>query len=169
MKLHRLFRSVAGWAIASAVSTAFAAETQKSVAAPSAPRPAAAKSALPKLAMATVTAKPTLAAPAKPLAAPAKSAAPAVAPAKPATPPPAAKAVEPPKPATAVVPGIPGTPPPLPKGLVLHYSFDQAEQKGAVVDRSGQNNNGADGIDLGDHDRTVKSLFRFFNVGLGRA
>lgn len=42
----------------------------------------------------------------------------------------------------AVVVGFPASAAESPKGLVLHFSFDQAGAGGVVADRSGQNNNG---------------------------
>ena len=42
----------------------------------------------------------------------------------------------------AAVAGFPASAAEPPKGLVLHFSFDQAGADGVVADRSGQNNNG---------------------------
>lgn len=130
-------------------------------AAPKPAAPAAKLSAQPKLAMTTASspaspgAKPAPAPPsaAKPAAKIAPSGAPkpapipavAAKPASPATPPkPAAPAPAPAKP--IVVSSLPPTPESIaasiPKGLVLHFSFDQADPKGAIADRSGQNNQG---------------------------
>lgn len=151
MKRDSLILPLLGTALAFAAGlSAFAAEpakpavatAAKPVAAATPPKTAApAKVAMtkPPAASSVAAAKPAVSAasskPASAAATTAKPAATPAAPAKPATPPaPAPKPAEPPKPAIAE-PGIP-------KGLVLHYTFDAAEAKAAITDTSGQNNHG---------------------------
>lgn len=124
--------------------------------------PASKTTAAPKLAMTNKAsaASPTVKAAVVPASAPSPSAKPAAVPSgapkpapipaasakpAPATPPkPAAAAVAPAKP--VIVSSLPPTPESIaasiPKGLVLHFSFDQADPKGGILDKSSQSNKG---------------------------